>query len=657
MALLASCWLIVEFYIIPDGYLKWFYLSFYIHPLFLAFCQIFLWLKELQRWLLLLFFFPFRIACYLSLSIFRFLNRVALLLFSFTRPTTVEDFYGAMDQEIPQAGIRGIVVSCSSSWNSTCSPCQVVNKTRVQSGVFEMGNESKLGSNFDTYEATHETDHDTCTRDSWLNEYLSSDHYNSSLLTYDPDMTDSLFSTESIVSSSTEILLEHNCASFQSSSMDQDVDFKLQDPEINSMNTCPQPHEDISGFVSLSKLKTSPSSINQEFIHETEDSEISSSPLLEDTLTVSQEGSVSPISNSTDDCYTLSAEDLLVDHEYLPAFCSSNSPVRASEQQLISRSVEEDMDPFHQKYTERMRFFDVLYHERLHGMNAILNEHLTSPGLFESTESSTDLSMQYTWWIRMARKRLLRSLECDFELIYVAQSCLFWEALHHQYQKVEALTFSDNSENGLFHHSVSGKFQEIQILLVRFVEEQKSEGRRYSNYTHKRLSFQGLLRVPDVTGFMEEENNSMGGEGIRATQVLKAIEKCIKAFWLYVKTDSKKSLWKYKGIWRTPPPVEDPQDLELLHYVTKALHKKGIMLKDLQGKNKCWLRRKVKPLQSEHEKRSLLFAMMDMKLVQRLLKMPLISTSHLNWCQEKLNNLEFKEGHVFRCPTSHLFPS
>lgn len=72
---------------------------------------------------------------------------------------------------------------------------------------------------------------------------------------------------------------------------------------------------------------------------------------------------------------------------------------------------------------------------------------------------------------------------------------------------------------------------------------------------------------------MEEESKRMGGEGIRATQLLEAIDNCIKAFWLYLKTDNQKSLWKYMGIWRTHPPVEDPQDLELLYNVTKTLHK------------------------------------------------------------------------------------
>ncbi|KAL0381054.1 UNVERIFIED_CONTAM: hypothetical protein Sangu_0169700 [Sesamum angustifolium] len=283
-----------------------------------------------------------------------------------------------------------------------------------------------------------------------------------------------------------------------------------------------------------------------------------------------------------------------------------------------------------------------------------------------------DLPMQYISWSGMARKRVLRSLESDFELINVAQSCLTWDALHHQHQKVEALTlFSD--KNRLFHHSISGQFQELQILLERFVEEQNSERQRYSNYTHQRLHFQSLLQVPDATGtiefslidtiagWMEEEGNnySMGVELIRATEVLKAIEKCIQAFWSYIKTDNTKSVWKYKGIWRSRPPLQDPQDLQLLYTVTKALHKKGVMMKDVEGKKRCCLRRKVKAVESEDEQRNVvMFATIELKLVGMVLGMSLVSTSQLKWCQHKLDNLEFGQGKVWRGTMIQcMFPS
>lgn len=86
-------------------------------------------------------------------------------------------------------------------------------------------------------------------------------------------------------------------------------------------------------------------------------------------------------------------------------------------------------------------------------------------------------------------------------MINVAQSCLLWEALDHQYHKVESLSLSDNCGNILFHHDILGKFQELQILLERFVENQ-CEGQKSSSFTSKRLSFHGLLHVPDATGII-----------------------------------------------------------------------------------------------------------------------------------------------------------
>lgn len=119
-----------------------------------------------------------------------------------------------------------------------------------------------------------------------------------------------------------------------------------------------------------------------------------------------------------------------------------------------------------------------------------------------SNEHLTTIGTEFMMWDQMDRKRILKSLEYDLEMICVAQSCLLWEALHYQYQKIEAVAFSDNDNNNnnsgnyiLFQHSVTGKFQELQILLERFVED-----KRCCNDMHKRLSFQSLLQVPYVTG-------------------------------------------------------------------------------------------------------------------------------------------------------------
>ncbi|KAG6415715.1 hypothetical protein SASPL_123129 [Salvia splendens] len=497
MALLASCWLIVESFVVPHGFIKWFYLCFYIHPSFLVFCQLFLWFNDLLN-LLIFFFHPLDL-------VFPFIARVLVFLFSYIRPITKADvYYDALEPE-----------------HKSLQDCQVF----ISSGK---STPAKISQVF--YRSGNEIVHHTCVKDSWLDQYLYSDHYNYTISNFMYDFTN----------------------------MSTDVQ--------------PDQHECTTPIPSTFLVDD-----------ETEDSVISTpsnEPLILENTT--QDDCVSPLSSLDVNDESSSPGDVLVD---LTSYCSTDAE-----------------DPFHNKYMSRVRFFDVLYHERLHGINAIMNEHLWSPNIFDFMAPLTNYPMV---WSGNARKRVLKSLEFDLEMIDVAQSCLFWEALDRQYHKVESLSLSENCGNILFHHNISGKFQELEILLTRFVENQRCECQKSSSITRKGLSFQSLLHIPNAAGFVHIEEDC-----IRPAQLLEAINNCIKAFWLYIKTDDQKEpFWKYKGMWRAPPSVEDPQDLELLY-----------------------------------------------NLVQRMLKMPLINRSHLKWCQDKLNNLDFKEDTVFRGPNAQLFP-
>ncbi|KAE9449282.1 hypothetical protein C3L33_18812, partial [Rhododendron williamsianum] len=233
----------------------------------------------------------------------------------------------------------------------------------------------------------------------------------------------------------------------------------------------------------------------------------------------------------------------------LPSLCSSNAPTVEGE--LINQSMEADVDQS-MKIHERMRWFDLLNHDRTCGISracnyflvssvaywlaildagAILNKQMASLSSFEDIKS-VEFSIPQISWSKTARRKLIRSLESDFELVYVAQSCLSWEVLHYQYRKVEALLCS-NFQNGAFYENVVGGFQKFQILLERFMEDERCEGKRYWNYVQRRLTFRSLLQVPQVSGYTEErEDDETKGEAMRATEVLQGIEKCIKAFWM-----------------------------------------------------------------------------------------------------------------------------
>lgn len=99
----------------------------------------------------------------------------------------------------------------------------------------------------------------------------------------------------------------------------------------------------------------------------------------------------------------------------------------------------------------------------------------------------------------MAKRKLLRSLEGDFEMVYVGQSCLCWEALHHQYRKVGALA-SSASLGGDFYDNVAGKFKKFRVLLERFLENERTDQKRFWNYVQGRFSMKNLLQVPEISG-------------------------------------------------------------------------------------------------------------------------------------------------------------
>ncbi|XP_076946416.1 uncharacterized protein LOC143617897 [Bidens hawaiensis] len=141
---------------------------------------------------------------------------------------------------------------------------------------------------------------------------------------------------------------------------------------------------------------------------------------------------------------------------------------------LAVKPEEEEKDSFYQVYAERMKWFDLLNQERTCGLNEFLrNKHY----MYDE-------------------KRIVKSLESDFEMVYVAQSCLSWEALYYQYRKLESMiasycagtTCTSPSYGALCSSTLVSKFQRFKILLERFMEDERSEkGKRYWKFTEKGL--------------------------------------------------------------------------------------------------------------------------------------------------------------------------
>lgn len=270
MALLISCWFIIESIAIPNGFLKWFYLSFYIHPIFLFVCQIFLWLKLLQKWLLVVIFYSLKIICHVGLCVFNFFKNCVIYIFSFNRLTNIEAIEQVESFEVLQDSNKIQIVTSYGYSSIAPIPCKIK--------VFELENDRPQEEK-DFEDNAISSDDENMEEQSYLYEGTSMNDYLSSI------------------------------SSFGSSTEDANLNEHLS--SISSSNP---------------------------------------SPVKDQEMT---------------EC------SLLVD--------SFNSP--PVEQEVVNGSREEVPDEFYKKYTERMKWFDVLNHDRTRGISQFFSHFVSYRGI------------------------------------------------------------------------------------------------------------------------------------------------------------------------------------------------------------------------------------------------------------------------------------
>ncbi|KAK4801456.1 hypothetical protein SAY86_021943 [Trapa natans] len=315
---------------------------------------------------------------------------------------------------------------------------------------------------------------------------------------------------------------------------------------------------------------------------------------------------------------------------------------------MEENSTRKESDSFYLKYSERMKWFDALGDERTCGINAVMDK------TFESTTMGSPI-----WGDKSTKKMLLKSLQIDVELAYVAQICLSWEALHYQYQRVDRPPASSCSRARVSGNMrLAKEFHKFHVLIDRFIEEETNGRKRYEYFVGRRSSgsLKGLLQVPELSGFsVDVENQTSENISVLETKKMReAMEECIRAFFDFLETEKGKSSWKLKSSLWSSSPVEDPRDLQLFHDLTKRHQKMVQVLKDLHGKKEYRIS-STNPGEG-YKRKEILFTMIDLKLVSRVLKMKNISSSQLKWCQSKVDNISFHRGTVVRGGAYPLFP-
>lgn len=99
-------------------------------------------------------------------------------------------------------------------------------------------------------------------------------------------------------------------------------------------------------------------------------------------------------------------------------------------------------------------------------------------------------------------ERFIKELRCDLEMVYVGQLCLSWEFLRWQYEKALEMPESDPYHSHRYNQA-AGEFQQFQVLINRFVENEPFQGPRLPNYVKNRCVLRNLLQVPLIKGNAE----------------------------------------------------------------------------------------------------------------------------------------------------------
>ncbi|CAL9127000.1 unnamed protein product [Musa textilis] len=322
----------------------------------------------------------------------------------------------------------------------------------------------------------------------------------------------------------------------------------------------------------------------------------------------------------------------------------------------------DELQKFYRCYRERVRKLDVLNHQKVHAIGLLqLKDPLQSTGSQKSLLPTITSVLSQSLWTCSRESgispsdKFIKELQNDLEMVYVGQTCLSWEFLHWQFEKARQISDSDSYRSHQY-NQVAGEFQQFQVIMQRFIEDEAFQGPRLPNYVKTRSAFQNFLLVPVIREDSSKEKleDRRKGNYVITSEILEDImEESIRLFWEFVKADKDETPGILKGLMGTHVQPHDPSDSKLMADIHSKLQERK--LKDILRTGNCLVKKFKKP-KEDRSNQDLFFSQVDLKLVARVLRMSRIATDQLVWCHAKLSNISFIEGRVHREPSFLLFP-
>lgn len=324
----------------------------------------------------------------------------------------------------------------------------------------------------------------------------------------------------------------------------------------------------------------------------------------------------------------------------------------------------EEIHKFYKSYSDKMRKLDILNYQTLHAISFL---HLKEPVKLISSHKSAVSAIKSLILPNFNPGKLrkiyadqtlksMSELHRDLERVYVGQVCLSWEILRWQYGKAKELQ-EYNSQDCHSYNQVAGEFQQFQVLVQRFTEDEPFQGPRVQNYVKKRHIVLTLLQVPTIKDDCFKDKNGGGDEeegAISIAMLREIIEESMQVFWEFLRADKDEASLSLKGF-RGTKVDHNAADSELLMNIKSSLQKKEKRLKEMLRSGNCIVK-KFQKHQGGRVKHDIFISQVELRLVSRVLNLSRLTTDQLVWCQSKLNRINFVNRRIFVEPSFLLFP-
>ncbi|KAA8529427.1 hypothetical protein F0562_033774 [Nyssa sinensis] len=323
----------------------------------------------------------------------------------------------------------------------------------------------------------------------------------------------------------------------------------------------------------------------------------------------------------------------------------------------------EEIRKVYKSYAERMRKLDIMNYQTMHAISFIqLKDPVQLTAGQRPVSAIKSLLFPNFWPCKLRRiyadptLKSINELHRDLELVYVGQVCLSWEILHWQYGKAKELLELD-SQGYRPYNQVAGEFQQLQVLLQRFVENEQFQGPRVQDYVKNRCTLRAFLQVPAIKDdcLKDKESRVEEKDVIPIAMLTEIIEESMRTFWEFLRADKDEANVILKGFQGTHVDLQAPSDSELLMDIKSSLQKKEKRLKDILRSGNCIVK-KFQKHQEDRLDQATLFARVELRLVSRVLNMSRLTTDQLVWCQMKLNKINIVSRKIHVEPSFLLFP-